>query len=190
MSRQTQLEDLENYPYPKILVVGQQPNSNDPEDPLSPDDKMWAGYRVMSLAGLNPQSYRDTFHRVNINYENEGKFTVSVAQRNRAIDIFKIVKKNDTLIILGTAVEKCFKGFFDSRLEPCIRTTMWKALEHPYLAPGDQFYTVREHWADVYLIPHPSGLNRWWNDPSNTLLATQTLRQIIADHKAKPRPFV
>lgn len=172
MSRQTQLEDLESYPYPKILIVGQQPNSNDPEDPLSPDDKMWAGYRVMSLAGLNPQSYRDTFHRVNINYENEGKFTTSVRQKNRAIDIWKCVKKGDTLIILGTAVEKCFTGLLE-RMEPC------------------KPYDVRRAGiATAYLIPHPSGLNRWWNDPSNTLLATQTLRQIIADHKAKPRPFV
>ena len=190
MSRETQLQALKDYPYPKIVIVGQQPNSNDPEDPLSPDDVMWAGYRVMSLSGLDPRSYRDTFHRVNINYENEGKFTTSVKQKSRAIGVWKTVRRSDTLILLGTAVEKCFKGLIDSKLEPCAKTPMWKPLEHPYLAPGDRFYTMREHWCDAYMIPHPSGLNRWWNDPSNTKLAADTLRQIIADHKAKPRPFV
>lgn len=190
MTKISQLRELQAWPYPKILIVGQQPNSNDPEDPLSPDHAMWAGYRLMQLSGLDPASYRKTFHRININYENEGKFTASVRQKNSAIEIWNTLKKDDTLIILGTAVEKCFKGLIDSRLEPCVKTPSWKPLQYPYVKPGDSFYTVRESWSDIYLIPHPSGLNRWWNDPSNTMLASNTLKQIIVDHRAKPRPFV
>lgn len=170
MSKQSQIDALRDFWGPKIVIVGQQPNANDPEDPLAPDNPMWAGYRLMSLAGLTPGEYRDRFQRINLNYEAESKFRVSTPQRHRAMDIFTTVREDDILVILGTAVEKAFKGLLPP-LQPCI---IQKAHRN----------------VDVVLIPHPSGLNRWWNDPMNTKLAVETLKQVIDHNRVRRSRFV
>lgn len=157
----------------KIVIVGQQPQSNDPEDPLSCDHPMWSGYRLMQMAGLTPEEYRRIFYRINLNYLPDKTFKVSTPQKNRAAMIWKTLHPTDTLIILGTAVLKAFKGFVDD-LPPCeIREVVGPFV---YLPEADDMVRMQLH--RVVLIPHPSGLNRWYNDPNNTKRAAETLRRL------------
>lgn len=37
------------------------------------------------------------------------------------------------------------------------------------------FEVVRRGYIQLVLMPHPSGLNRWWNDPANVELAKREL---------------
>ena len=34
----------------------------------------------------------------------------------------------------------------------------------------------------ILCLPHPSGLNRWWNDPAHVVAATEALRRIWGAH--------
>lgn len=150
----------------KLLIVGQQPQSNDKNDPLSPDNPMWSGYRLMQMAGLTAQEYRDVFERININYEAEKTFRTSSLQKARAVEIYKTLHPEDTLIILGSGVLKCFRGLVGD-LEPCeLYCTRY----------GPRGAEKQGH--SVIMIPHPSGLNRWYNDPSNTARAAACLRAL------------
>lgn len=163
MSYETQLEELRRA-HKKIVIVGQQPQSNDPEDPLSCDHPMWSGYRLMQMSGLSPEGYRETFHRINLNYLPDRKFSVSTPQKNRAAMIWTTLHPDDILVILGTGVMKAFKGLV-GELEP-LQPHLTKRIKDGRYVAGHS----------VVLIPHPSGLNRWYNNPENTRRAAEALR--------------
>lgn len=39
--------------------------------------------------------------------------------------------------------------------------------------------TLREPRIRIAVMPHPSGVNRWWNDPQNRRAATEFVRELI-----------
>lgn len=49
--------------------------------------------------------------------------------------------------------------------------------------PGQPFLrTARYARCSLTVVPHPSGVNYWWNDDANTRRARRTLRRIVRNH--------
>lgn len=48
----------------------------------------------------------------------------------------------------------------------------------PYLRWSEEGEPFR--WA---MLPHPSGVNRWWNEPENREAAREFLRQLLLEGK-------
>jgi hypothetical protein len=46
----------------------------------------------------------------------------------------------------------------------------------PYLV---KFHLV--HHCPAFVFPHPSGINRWWNDPHNVSQAASILHMVLRD---------
>jgi hypothetical protein len=68
-------------------------------------------------------------------------------------------REYDTLILLGAKVRDAFGLRHHDWLDWCEVGTTHMAL----------------------VLPHPSGLNRWWNDIRNTINARNKIREIISD---------
>ena len=147
------------------IIVGQQPSGNDPDEPLSTANPIWSGARLARMANLPGDDFERHFRRVNINYNPEDKFRVNAFTRARAQDLWSVFRANDRVILLGSAVEKCFAGLLPEM--------------HPMIeGQGSQFtFGLAYSGFRVAVVPHPSGLNRWYNDPSNIIAVGQFLRR-------------
>lgn len=164
MSRATQLEDLK-LRRNKLVIVGQEPKANHPDDPLSPNNPMWSGARLARLADLDHAEYRRVFCRINLRYESsESKFCTNARTRASATLIANRLYPGDTLIVLGSSVQRSFDHIFT------------------FLGPLDiSIDPLKE--IQVVMLPHPSGLNRFWNDPMNTLAASVLMVKLYLNYR-------
>jgi uracil-DNA glycosylase len=86
--------------------------------------------------------------------------------------IFREIWPNDAVILCGTRVWKAFQ--LPSSPEPLV----------PYLIKEgwDRFPSeglgYEGWWA--YMLPHPSGVNRWWNEPENVASAQRFLKAMAS----------
>lgn len=134
------------------IIVGQQPSGNHPDNPLATANPIWSGARLARMANLPGDDFENHFLRVNINYEPEDKFRVNEFTRAKAREILKVFRPTDRVILLGSAVAKCFRGLVPEKI-----------VTGPF-ATGETSTGLK-----VAVVPHPSGLNRWYNDPSNII---------------------
>lgn len=146
------------------ILVGQQPQSNDPDEPLDPTNPAWSGARLARMASLSPDLFKASFFRININYMAEEKFRVNEITRARARRIFQVLRDGDRVVLLGSAVEKCFSGLVPP-LEP--------EVEGMIVNSGSTLSRVK-----FFSIPHPSGVNRIYNDPMNVREVGEFLRTL------------
>ena len=141
----------------KIVMIGQAPSrGRSRKEPLTGA----SGKRLAQLAGLSTQEFRGFFDRANVLRRWPGKngkgdaFPAAKARRGAVRLRRELAGRR--LILLGSAVARAF-GLRD----------------HPLM-------TWFEHGGlTVAVIPHPSGLNRWWNDSSNTVEAAAFLGDLI-----------
>lgn len=146
-----------------FIIVGQQPSGNHPDNPLATDNGVWSGARLARMASISGKEFEDHFARVNLNHRNEGPFRVNEFTRARARETWKTFRPEDKIILLGAAVSKCFHGL----LPPLI----------PVGSPGSPFiHGICDSGMAVAVVPHPSGLNRFYNDPSNIIAIGHFLR--------------
>lgn len=159
-----------NYPVEKLrsrltfgntILVGQQPSSNEPVEPLSALNPIWSGARLARMAGMTPAEFESFFLRVNVNYLGDEPFKVNQLTRARAKDIWVGFHETDRVILLGAAVLKCFRGLvpaslFDSPFETGVTYSGMK----------------------IAVIPHPSGVNRYYNCPTNVMEVGLFLQQV------------
>lgn len=131
------------------LLIGQAPGRRtDPEEPLSGR----CGARLADLCGVELPEFMERFERVNLLDRFPGKagkgdkFPIDKA-RKAAIDVLLFNPVRDRrVVMLGGNVAKAF-GF------PASEPMFWSRVD------GAAFW--------VAFFPHPSGVNRWFNEPSN-----------------------
>jgi uracil-DNA glycosylase len=141
------------------LIIGEAPaRTGDPRRPLMGR----SGSRLAALCGLDLQDYARTFARANVLERWPGKlgkgdaFDLPTA-RLRAALLRRRFVGGRLVVLLGLRTARAF------------------GLPAAYLTPA------RVACANVVVLPHPSGINRWWNDPENVRRATRFLRRLARE---------
>lgn len=145
------------------MIIGQAPGPRtDPKVPLSGR----CGARLAALCGLTLDEFLDRFHRVNLIERFPGKqakgdaFPIDEARRG-AIRLLTEgwLDHRWRVVLLGGNVVRTFGLAAD--------------LEKPLA-----FYTLGFAHGGAAYCPHPSGVNRWWNDPANERAARKFWRAL------------
>lgn len=138
----------------KILVIGEAPGDVGPPDtPLEGA----VGRRIAELAGLSWDDYLALTERRNLLAVNPGE-TWPTAEAAAAGDEMMPQLFSRRTILLGQRVARAF----GARVPPL------------------QFEPILEGRPDLgkwAVVPHPSGRNRWWNEPENRSAARRFLRE-------------
>lgn len=141
----------------KPLIIGEAPSKNAITDrPIEGR----IGKRLASAAGLSYERFLDHFDRANllsIRQDVVGTgFTFNIlAAKVAASRLAEKFEPGQIVLLLGGRVSESFglhSGYFE---------------EH----------VVNE--ACVYILPHPSGINRWFNDPRNMAQMTTFMQSIV-----------
>lgn len=146
----------------KTLFIGQAPGRPRDEDPMPHAGGPLAGpsgNRLASLLGISWKQFQARFQLVNLIQEWPGKSSKGDAfpraQGTIAAQQFlrSGMMRNRKSVLLGQEVGRCFRidaGYF----EPVMLATS----------------------EVVMSIPHPSGVNRWWNEQRNVAAAEKHLK--------------
>lgn len=143
------------------ILVGQQPGKlNPPSKPLWAEHAGSTGYRIAMMAGLERDEYHEVFERFNINTLTDVKFSVTGVTKARGLRIRTGFREGDLIVALGKEVCEC--------------------LQLP--VPDNYFeFQIASGLGYMYaVIPHPSGLNRFYNSRDNWLQAEDFMRAIVA----------
>ena len=149
-----------------ILLVGQAPSRTGlaPLETLTPGS---SSGRLLKMMGISKDEYLDNFVRLNLIDHYPGrlasgkgdKFPIHEAKRG-AVRILSQFAFPWKILCVGNKVAECFL--------PKTRIKYYEWM----LCVSNYPPAVR----DIAVIPHTSGLNRYWNDPSNVKLAEKFLR--------------
>lgn len=145
------------------VFVGQAPGPRGrPDKPLFPYPVGCAGHRLWKMTGLRRSDYMGLFDRINVlDYYPGPTFPATEARRvARSLDDVLVGR---LVIFLGVAVARSF-GF----VPPSYMA--WR--EHG--RPG-----AESHEYVAAVLPHPSGLNRWYNDLVNAREARRFLTNLV-----------
>ena len=147
----------------KIVLVGFSPShTGDPKEPLA---GVGSGHRLAKLCGLDVATYLRTFDRINLHYETPKKNDrVTRLVGEASASMFRARFAGRKIILLGKDVARAF-GFNDND----------KMLEWIKMTSSNIFLPLT-YFA---LLPHPSGLNRWYNEPRNVRRAERFLRREV-----------
>lgn len=142
----------------KPLLVGElNPYGANPRYALYPLPKGSAGGRLSKvIMGLEPREYLKRFDRVNlctVRWSNDEAIA-------RA-DMILASREDGVIVLLGNRVTVAFGLKFD----PFTVRRLWTT--DPTASIGHK----------IVVLPHPSGRNRYWNDP----LAMRQARRALAD---------
>jgi uracil-DNA glycosylase len=144
----------------KPLVVGQAPSRSHPAGAPAFSGKGSSARRLEISAGVPPGTLLEHFDTVNLIDFYPGKvgkgdrFEREVAERSAAL---LVVRRWPVVLLAGKNVARAFGVRADY--------FRWAALVN-----GGR----------VAVIPHPSGVNRWWNCPRNRAKAARFLRAVLA----------
>ena len=154
----------------KILLVGQAPSRNGGygEKALDAGIPSSASGRLLKLFDMSREEYLDRFKRLNLLDYWPGalksgrgdKFPI-LEGRKSAQRIQKQISEYHILCI-GKRVGKCFN------MDDCFK---WEEYIHCYPFTRNR----------VAMIPHTSGLNRFYNDPDNIQRTKTFLQELISD---------
>lgn len=150
----------------KPLLVGEAPSKNEvTEQPLMGR----VGRRMADVCGVTYEQYLEMFDRVNLLHvrqdTKEKGFEFDHAKAaSAAHDLFLngTIKSDRVVLMLGWRVTRAFFSgveFKDRRY----------------------FSEHRVGTIKFYALPHPSGVNRWWNDPGNYTTACAFMRKIVSE---------
>lgn len=149
----------------KILIVGEAPSKN---EPLPRPIEGRIGRRLAALAGLSFEEFLARTDRINLldvrqdTREKGFEFDRWTATK-RALEIIPTLKGPRNVILLGKRVADCFgivKGYFEPH----------------HLDEGNPAMFAG---TILYVVPHPSGVNRWFNDASNRAKMGEFMRSIL-----------
>lgn len=145
----------------KPILIGQAPSRlSDPSKPLEGRPSAF----LAKLLGWSMPDFLSTFDRVNLVNRFEGKVGKGdlfdkAKGRAAATKMLAAGDLNDRRVVfLGKEVAACF-GVNAAFLEWC---------SHTETNPPFIFMVV---------VPHPSGINLWWNEGANRRMAIATLRE-------------
>ena len=141
----------------KYLLVGvDNPYSDRRSDALHPKFPGSTGERLWRMTGLTEAQYVRVFVRDNLFMSHEKSRSVERRRQAARAVIHRLNGRyaipDIWVVALGKTVAAAF-GMSDTQA-PLV-------------------------WAGrTVLVPHPSGLNRWYNDPSNVTRATEFMRRV------------
>lgn len=121
-----------------------------------------SGDRLRECMGTNDLS--SYFHLENVMDQNPGRskkgkghaFDVTVARNRVKTIILPQIQPDDRLILVGGRVARAF------RMRGSLEVFEWGTVWASTLLTCPRLDEV-----PVCMIPHPSGVNRWWNEPEN-----------------------
>lgn len=132
----------------KIILVGQALNQRGrAKEPLDGA----AGRRLAALAGLDHHLFMARFERVNLLEQGEPGAQFDVRAARDVADDLRQRWRGRKAVLLGRGVAAAFRLVPDDY-------EWFKPLEIP---PG----------VEAAVMPHPSGISHWWNDPANVQAA-------------------
>lgn len=138
------------------LLVGElNPYGSLPEFALYPLPENASGGRLARILGLSRGQYMRAFDRVNLC---EGTWSMKWARNAAGGILGERIGSDAAIVLLGRKVQFAF-GFKDKEQLARVGTRM-------------------------YLVPHPSGLNPFWNVPGNVERARQLLADVLAPARA------
>jgi len=145
---------------PKPLIIGEAPGKNG--DPSTPIEGR-IGRRLAECCGISFEEFLETFSRRNLldtQPQDNGKgadFNVKAAGRV-ARELEKQFVPGQVVLILGKRAAAAFR-FIDV----------------------DYFQRFVVNGASVYVVPHPSGVNHWWNELENELQMIRFMKRIVLE---------
>lgn len=162
------------------LLVGEAPNAATvgvPELWLRPDrsGERHSANRLLGYTGWTAGQYMRTFDRTNLLDHCPPPFSAPVA-RERAVALLADAraKRYRGIVLLGQRTANAF--------------TQWHHLTGRYpVFPADR--TLLQWWGlgrcgefvPAAVCPHPSGLNQWWNDERNRIVAKAFFANLLED---------
>lgn len=148
---------------PRIYVVGDRPGPNtDPERPMFPHTTTGSAQRLIDLMGVSRDWYLENTVRMNAWHDGE-----------------KLIAKSEAISRLG---EKFFHIQQQCPLEFLILCVGQKSREiFPRKNIPDN--------AEVFYLPHTSGVNRFWNDRVATACIRLRLRSVISKTLGGAAPY-
>lgn len=146
----------------KTILVGEAPPKSRMRD--SPTSLPFSGSAGRRLSELIGQDVTQAFETRNLIPEwpgqsHHGSLFPIVKARSGVVELLRTLPFNPParLIFAGGRVAKAFKLGNLSMLE-------WRQIKVGFRgAPGGNHWFEKRLW--VAKIPHPSGVNRWWNEP-------------------------
>jgi len=141
----------------KPLIVGEAPSKNEfTERPIEGR----VGKRLAGCCGMPLVQFLEHFDRVNLLHvrqdtkEKGFEFDLKAArvEAERLRDGFK---EDQIVLLLGGRVAEAFR------------------------VHDHYFVETRVNFARLYIVPHPSGVNRYWNDPANVEKMNTFMRLIV-----------
>lgn len=160
----------------RVLLIGEAPNRRMYIEEEEGSDALVIP-RLVEMSQVNSDEFDRLFSRANILAEWPGRSSEGVGdafpfdQAYQQATRFKkasILRGFDAVVLLGRRVESCFFAV-TSRTE----FFTWRPLPE---VEGDSF-----GWSGipVVVVPHPSGVSRWWNDDKNTSRAVEFWRTLV-----------
>ncbi len=150
----------------KPLLVGM--NNPQGNRALVPYPVGCTGYRIYEMlhrtTGCFRIDYMTTFDRINV--LNDQRWSAAAARANREAILTQM--EGRTAVLMGRAVPAALG------LPP----TLW---DGPHRL-GAAVYDVDRRWT-LYYLPHPSGLNRWYNDIANRDAAASLLTELYTSYR-------
>lgn len=140
----------------RTLIVGEAPNRSGRGGPIAGR----CGEKLASYAGLSLDEFLRTFDRVNVLTKypgpapSNGAAFPSKRARQRATDLRRRFFRGRRVVLLGRRAASAFG------------------------VKADYFDQVNVFGAEVVVVPHPSGINRWYNKPSNVAKMRRFMRQL------------
>ena len=150
-----------------VLIGMNNPHSSDPRHALAPYPQGVAGHRLWSmLSELRPDVTRSTymraFDRRNILTGSVWNAALAAAEAERSGLWASLAGR--TVVLLGREVPRALHL---PRTEPLV----WQS------GSGDLFGSPGpERWT---MVPHPSGLNLWYNDPIHRMAVGSLLEELM-----------
>lgn len=146
----------------KILFIGQAPSRGSQGMPPFSGE---CGKRLATLLSLSQDAMLEKYDFINVlnDYPGTGGKGDLFPTRAARVAAGKILltesRRRERIVILGSGVARVF-----GLKQDVLRTLEWR---RP--CPGDPFFSGTQLL--LALCPHPSGINRWWNDQDHVRMA-------------------
>lgn len=155
-----------------VYIVGEAPSrSSDPRDPITGV----CGAKLAAFSGLSLDEFRTTFERVNLLKEWPGvadgakgtawSAQLSVLAMVRALSLMRN-SPSSTFVLLGKRVGRAFG-----------------VERNEYFVRQKGFDDFHRH--EFVVVPHPSGINRWYNSEENTKRMRRFMRGVARNGRIR-----
>jgi len=148
---------------PRLLIVGQAPSrTSNPAEVL----RGKSGAKIRELLGLSKRRFIQCT-RVNLAplwTGKDGKGDAFEADPDLVITALSLARDHETVLLLGRAVSGAlgYGGY-------------------------EYFEPIKKEKTTFYVVPHPSGINRWWNDPANRRVAERFFGRLTCAEMKRTR---